>query len=589
VAFQTITDIYVMEGTPSPYVALGLASLDVAVESEHFVQIDSSDALVTIDSDDPTAQVPGAGVTISGAQSQADVPFIISFDDDTSAGFDVTLTLILYHNGEATGDTATINLHILDNDDLNRPTDINIESGGSVAEDAAPGTVVATLSTTDPNNPGDSFTYLLNDTRNFVIVGNEIRVAENSHIDYETQQTQTLQVVTTDFAGHSFVKDVTINITDVQVDLDIVSGALIQNVDENNTDFQVELRLSDFSNPVSITSVSGDTGFFTLVNAPGTPGNGPFNFSLKFNPRDFENPLDANGDNIYEYTITASDGIGTTTTRTFQFTVTDANEAPTAVAFANTVTSIAEDASTELPTKVADIAVTDDAIGTNALFLYGDDADSFDLVGTELFLKAGVTLDFESKSSYSVKVDVDDESVGTSPDLTSTTFTLQVTNVSPETLNGSIDGEVLIGDRDVDQIFGFAGNDILNGMAGSDTLTGGLGKDWLTGGTGTDTFNFDLKTESVKGANHDVIMDFQRVELDHIDLSDIDAKSKTMTVNDPFKFIGAKAFHHKAGELHFIKKAGFLLVEGDMDGNGKADFQIEVHGVTKLAALDFNL
>ena len=82
-AFQTITDIYVMEGTPSPYVALGLASLDVAVESDSFVQIDSSDPLVTIDSSDPTAQVPGAGVTISGAQSQADVPFIISFDDDT--------------------------------------------------------------------------------------------------------------------------------------------------------------------------------------------------------------------------------------------------------------------------------------------------------------------------------------------------------------------------------------------------------------------------------------------------------------------------------------------------------------------------
>ncbi len=48
-AFQTVTDIYVMEGTPSPYVALGLASLDVAVESDSFVQIDSSDPLVVIE------------------------------------------------------------------------------------------------------------------------------------------------------------------------------------------------------------------------------------------------------------------------------------------------------------------------------------------------------------------------------------------------------------------------------------------------------------------------------------------------------------------------------------------------------------
>jgi hypothetical protein len=82
-------------------------------------------------------------------------------------------------------------------------------------------------------------------------------------------------------------------------------------------------------------------------------------------------------------------------------------------------------------------------------------------------------------------------------------------------------------------------------------------------------------------------MDFNHVELDHIDLSDIDAKKGAG--NQAFKFIGAKAFTHHKGELHYIKKAGYLLVEGDMDGNGKADFQIEVHGVTKLGALDFNL
>jgi Ca2+-binding RTX toxin-like protein len=238
--------------------------------------------------------------------------------------------------------------------------------------------------------------------------------------------------------------------------------------------------------------------------------------------------------------------------------------------------------------KVADIAVTDDATGTNALFLVGDDADSFELDGTELFLKAGVSLDFESKQSYSVAVEVDDSDVGTSPDFTSATFTVQVTDVSPETLNGTIDADTLMGNDDIESIFGFAGTDILNGLGNDDTLTGGLGKDWQTGGTGTDIFNFDVKTETVRGANRDVIMDFNHVEFDQIDLMDIDAKSKTK-VNDHFKFIGAKAFHHKAGELHYIKKAGYLLVESDLDGNGKADFQIEVHGVTKLGALDFNL
>ncbi len=480
-AFQTITDIYVMEGTPSPYVALALASLDIALEHDRFVQIDSSDPFVTIDSSDPTAQVPGAGVTIVGSQTQADVPFIISFSDDTSAGLDVTLTLTLYDLGIPTSDVTIIRLHVLDNDDPDRPTGIVVNGGlgASVAEDAAPGTVVATLSTTDPT-PNDSFKYSLNDTRNFVIVGNEIRVAENSHIDFETQPQPVVQVVTTDAAGHSFVKDIAIDVTDVPVDLDVVSGALIQGVAEGSS-AQVDLKLSDVD-PVGIT-VSGDKAFFTLVNAPVAPGTGPFNFSVVFNPQDFETPLDADHDNIYDYTITASDG-SQTTSRTFHFTVID---------------------------------------------------------------------------------------------------------VSPETLNGTEDGETLTGTDDAEFIFGFGRNDHLNGMGGNDTLTGGLGKDWLTGGAGADSFNFHLKTESVKGANHDVIMDFHRAELDHIDLSNIDAKSKTKTVDDHFKFIGAKPFHHKAGELHFIKKAGFLLVEGDMDGNGRADFQIEVHGITKLGAQDFDL
>jgi Ca2+-binding RTX toxin-like protein len=570
---QQTTDLYVIEGT-SFYLAPSVVSLDVPVESDQFVQIESSAPLI--------AQVPGDGVTILGNQTQADVPLNISFNDSTPFGIDVDLTLSL------DGDIAHVILHILDNDDPNRPTNI-VVAGGSVAEDAAAGTLVGTLSTIDPTL-GDTFTYQLINASNFVLgglSGNEILVAQGAQLDFEMQPTQTVQVVTTDAAGHQFVKDVTINITDGNPDLDIVTGTAIQDIEEAAS-FQVDLHLSGSNgNPIGITGVSGDTDFFTLVNAPDTPGAGPFDFSLVFTPQDFEIPLDANGDNIYDYTISASDGVSTTT-KTFHFTVTDVNEAPTAIDFINTVTSVYEDASTDTPIKVADIVITDDAMGTNDLFLVGADADSFELVGTELFLKAGVWLDFETKQSYSVAIEVDDSNAGTSPDLTSETFTVQVANVSPETLNGTIDGDLLMGSDDIEFIFGFAGNDAINGLGGNDVLTGGSGRDVLTGGTAADIFNFDLKTETVKGwANRDVIMDFNHVELDHIDLSDIDAKKGAG--NQAFKFIGAKAFTHHKGELHYIKKAGYLLVEGDMDGNGKADFQIEVHGVTKLGALDFNL
>jgi VCBS repeat-containing protein len=54
----------------------------------------------------------------------------------------------------------------------------------------------------------------------------------------------------------------------------------------------------------------------------------------------------------------------------------------------------------------------------------------FELEGATLYLKAGTTLDFETKTSYSVTVNVDDAAVGSSAPDASNTFTLSVNNVN---------------------------------------------------------------------------------------------------------------------------------------------------------------
>ncbi len=110
-----------------------------------------------------------------------------------------------------------------------------------------------------------------------------------------------------------------------------------------------------------------------------------------------------------------------------------ANVAPTALALNNRLTSIAENTSTGTPIKVADIAITDDALGTNTLSLTGADASLFEITGNVLSLKAGTSIDFETKPSYNVSVNVDDSTVGSTPDVT-TAFTLAVTDVVNETL-----------------------------------------------------------------------------------------------------------------------------------------------------------
>ncbi|NUN65608.1 ExeM/NucH family extracellular endonuclease [Pseudanabaena biceps] len=108
------------------------------------------------------------------------------------------------------------------------------------------------------------------------------------------------------------------------------------------------------------------------------------------------------------------------------------NQAPTAVVLSNQVNAIAENTSTANPLKVADISITDDGLGTNTLSLSGTDASFFTISGNALFVKAGTTLDFETKTSYSVSVNVDDTSIGTNPDA-STAFALSITDVVNET------------------------------------------------------------------------------------------------------------------------------------------------------------
>jgi Ca2+-binding RTX toxin-like protein len=136
-------------------------------------------------------------------------------------------------------------------------------------------------------------------------------------------------------------------------------------------------------------------------------------------------------------------------------------------------------------------------------------------------------------------------------------------------------------------VIGGTANDLITTGGGTDLIKGGMGKDTMAGGLGADSFVFSLKGESTVGATRDVITDFSRGQHDLINLRGIDAMSGAG--NQHFEWIGGHHFSHTAGELHFVKKAGFLLVTGDINGDGKADFQIEVHGAGHLTAHDFLL
>jgi serralysin len=149
---------------------------------------------------------------------------------------------------------------------------------------------------------------------------------------------------------------------------------------------------------------------------------------------------------------------------------------------------------------------------------------------------------------------------------------------------GDAGNDVIDGRGGNDTLYGGAGKDDLYGGSGKDKLYGGSGSDYLWGGAGADTFVFTAISDSKAGASRDVIKDFSRAEDDYIDLRQIDADT-THHGNQAFDFIGSKAFSGEAGELRF--SAG--IVSGDVNGDGIADFQIKVAGLTKMYASDFFL
>ncbi len=114
---------------------------------------------------------------------------------------------------------------------------------------------------------------------------------------------------------------------------------------------------------------------------------------------------------------------------------TPVNQPPT-VALANTTATLAEDTDTSSAIKVADINITDDALGTNTLSLSGADAALFQIIGTELFLVAGAALDFATNPMLDVTVEVDDTAVGTTPDDTAS-LAITVTAPNNATLSGA--------------------------------------------------------------------------------------------------------------------------------------------------------
>ena len=177
------------------------------------------------------------------------------------------------------------------------------------------------------------------------------------------------------------------------------------------------------------------------------------------------------------------------------------NQAPTNTTLQNSITNLPEGTSTTTRLKVADIVITDDGLGSNTISLTGVDAASFEVEGTVLYIKKDTKLDYETKNSYGVTVNVDDTTVGNTPDVF-TNFTLTVTDVNyaPEVKPN--------------QIFSYTENKTANFQVGTVLATDDIAVTGFAIASGNDSgfFNIDnqgIITLTAKGATS-AANDFER-------------------------------------------------------------------------------
>jgi Ca2+-binding RTX toxin-like protein len=134
----------------------------------------------------------------------------------------------------------------------------------------------------------------------------------------------------------------------------------------------------------------------------------------------------------------------------------------------------------------------------------------------------------------------------------------------------------------IENATGGRASDTIYGNDYANVIIGGRGGDDLWGNDGSDTFVYrGIRSSTV--LLHDTIEDFVSGE-DYIVLRQLDANS-TLPGRQHFRWIDDHAFSKHAGELRFHN--GHLL--GDTNGDGHADFRIDIGGDAEVHRADLIL
>jgi VCBS repeat-containing protein len=373
--------------------------------------------------------------------------------------------------------------------DVNEAPSIAALSASEVAENSAAGTVVGSVSASDPD-AGEVLTYTLTDHAGgrFAIDPHTgvITVAGGALLDHESAAEHDIEVTVTDAGGLSASRAFTIAVTDVN-EAPSIAGLSTGAVAENSAAGTVVGSVS------AIDPDAGDVLAYTLVDDAGgrfaiDPDSGMITVADGA-------ALDYESATRHDIKVEVTDAGGLSTSRTFTIAVTDVNEAPSIIALSSN--RVLEGASAG--TVVGTVSAFDLDIGDALTFALTDDAGgrfAIDPNTGVITVADGTLLDHGSADQHSIEVTVSDTQ-GLS-DTATYAIELQKDNSGDDILFGGPGNDVLDGGPGNDTLDGGAGDDHLIGGAGDDHLIGGDGHDLLEGGEGNDAL--------FGGAGNDVLL-----------------------------------------------------------------------------------
>ncbi len=233
---------------------------------------------------------------------------------------------------------------------------------------------------------------------------------------------------------------------------------------------------------------------------------------------DFENPLDAGGDNNYDIVVQASDGVNTDT-QNLRVTVTDVAE--NTLSLTDVAGFVASNEGDPFVQIDPDVTFTDAGTGYNGGNLTVSGLNTTDQVSLrnlgngpgqigvagQIVSFGGVaigTITTPPAGSYVVTLNANADRAAlealvealqfrSTSDVPVTThaLVLQITNTNgemspPVNVAVQFTADILNGTAGDDTLSGLRGNDVINGFEGIDTLSGGVGDDRIFGGSGDD-------------------------------------------------------------------------------------------------------